>query len=151
MKTILNITGKQLSWVLLVAGLTWALALRAQEGDVVARDAWVRIPAPSKTETALYVLIENHSAQKRKIVSAASDAAAKVEFHKMTMENKVMSMKPVDQVDIPAHGKTSFDPNGLHIMLFGLKTRPEVGDKVAITLTLDNGAKVVITATARKG
>jgi copper(I)-binding protein len=150
MKPILNITGKRLSWMLLVASLTCALPLRAQEGDVVARDAWVRIPAPSKTETVLYVVIENHSVQKRRIVSASSEAAAKVELHKMSMDNKVMSMKPVDQVDIPARGKTSFDPNGLHIMLFGLKTRPAAGDKVTVTLKLDNGSMVVVTATAKK-
>jgi copper(I)-binding protein len=137
--------------MLVFFALSCAPPLSAQEGDVVARDAWVRIPAPSKTETAMYGVIENHSAQKRKIVSASSQAAAKVELHKMSMDNNVMSMKPVDQVDVPAHGKTSFDPNGLHIMLFGLKTRPGVGDKLTVTLTLDNGAKVVITATARKG
>jgi periplasmic copper chaperone A len=139
-------------WVLLAicaVGLFGA-ALAAQDAAVVARDAWVRVPAPSKTETALYVVLENHSARRRKVVSASTDAAAAVEMHEMRMEGKTMVMTPVAEVAIPANGKTSFSPNGLHIMLFGLKARPAVGETVNVTLKLDDGSTVPVAATVRK-
>jgi copper(I)-binding protein len=124
--------------------------LAAQDPAVIARDAWVRVPAPSKTETALFVVLENHSAQKRKVVSVATDAAAAAEMHEMKMVRMIMSMTPVTEIAIPAKGKTSLNPDGLHIMLFGLKTRPVVGDTISVTLKLDDGSTVPVTATVRK-
>ena len=44
-----------------IAGL-FATGLAAQDAAVVARDAWVRVPLRSKNETALYLVLENHSA-----------------------------------------------------------------------------------------
>jgi len=35
-------------------------------------------------------------------------------------------------------------------MLFGLKTRPAVGDKLNVTLKLDDGTTVPVEATVRK-
>ena len=58
---------------------------RAQDAGVVARDAWVRVPLPSKTETALFAVLENHSAERRAVVSASSDAADKVEMHEIAI------------------------------------------------------------------
>jgi periplasmic copper chaperone A len=146
-------TGNLISHLVLLAicavGLFGA-ALAAQDAAVVARDAWVRVPAPSKTETALYVVLENLSARRRKVVSASTDAAAAVEMHEMRMEGKTMVMTPVAEVAIPAKGKTSFNPNGLHIMLFGLKARPAVGETINVTLRLDDGSTVPVAAAVRK-
>lgn len=141
---------ERLAWMLCAAGLLSVGTLAAQDAAVTARDAWVRMPLPSKTETALYVVIENHSAQKRAIVAASSDAAAAVEMHEMKMVKTLMQMTPVAQVAIPAKGKTSFDPNGLHLMLFGLKTRPAPGDTINVTLKLDDGTTVPVSAIVRK-
>ena len=136
--------------VLLVAGVVGSSPVRAQQTGVAARDAWVRVPAPSKDETAMYVILENHSAQRRAVVAVSSEAAAKAEMHEMKMNDKMMGMSPVAEIAVPANGKTELRPNGLHIMLFGLKTRPAVGDTVHATLTLDDGSTLPITATVRK-
>jgi copper(I)-binding protein len=127
-----------------------AAVLSAQDPAVVARDAWVRVPAPSKTETALFVVLENHSSQRRKVVSVSTEAAATAEMHEMKMVRMIMSMTPVTEIAIPAKGKTSLNPDGLHIMLFGLKTRPIAGDTIHVTLKLDDGSTVPVTATVRK-
>lgn len=135
--------------ILCVAGLI-SMPLAAQDAAVVARDAWVRLPAPSKNDTALFAVIENHSAQKRKIVAVSSAEAQAAEMHEMRMERMMMVMTPVKEVSIPAHGKTSFNPDTLHIMLFGLKTRPSVGDMIEVKLRLDDGTIVPVTAIVRK-
>ena len=127
-----------------------ATRLLAQDAAVVARDAWVRVPLPSKTETALYAVLENHSAERRAVVSASSDAAEKVEMHEMKMDRTKMVMKPVSEIGIPAKGKTALSSNGFHLMLFGLKTKPAVGDMLTVTLKLDNGASVPVKAEVRK-
>ncbi len=142
----------------MTGGIRAALALVAlagimfagQEPAVVARDGWVRVPLPSKNETALFVVLENHSAQRRKVVSASTDAAATAEMHEMKMVRTTMLMTPVSEIAIPAKGKTSLNPDGLHIMLFGLKARPKVGDVINVTLKLDDGSTVPVAATVRK-
>lgn len=133
-----------------IAGIFFAGRLAAQEAAVVVRDAWVRMPLPSKNDAALFAVIENHSAQRRSVVSAATDAAAQAELHEMKMEKTVMRMTPVAEISIPAKGKTSLNPSGYHLMLFGLKTRPSVGDMINVTLKLDDGTTVPVTAAFRK-
>lgn len=174
-----------------VAALVFSGGLSAQTGGVEAHDAWIRVPAPSKTETALYMVIENHTSQPRAVVSASSDAAAKLEMHEMKMvkqdqsmpksdnsmsmggngssmgqsnssmgqssmamsakpsDQSMMVMMPIHKIVIPANGKATLAPNGLHIMMFGLKSRPAAGDKINVTLKLDDGTTVPVVATVR--
>ena len=134
--------------LVLCAAPLLALPLAAQ--DVVARDGWARLPLPSKNDTAVFAVVENHSAQKRKIVAVSTAAAQAAEMHEMRMERMTMVMTPVKDVSIPAHGKTSFNPDTLHIMVFGLKSKPAIGDTIQLTLKLDDGSTVPVTATFRK-
>jgi copper(I)-binding protein len=132
------------------AGLFCAATFHAQASAVVVHDAWVRVPAPSKKETALYMVIENHSSQKRALVSASSDLAGKIELHQMRMDGKVMIMTMVPQIAIPAGGKATLSPSGYHMMMFRLANRPAVGDNVNVILKLDDGTSVPVTATVKK-
>lgn len=133
-----------------ILGLFVSGVLSAQTSDVIARDGWARVPLPSKTETAVYVVVENHTSQRRAIVSATSDSAAAAEMHQMQMVKMTMVMTPINQVNIPARGKTSFNPNGMHIMLYGLKTRPVPGDTMNVTLKLDDGTIVPFQVIVRR-
>jgi periplasmic copper chaperone A len=146
-KLILPFMARTLTMFFIV--LSWAVSAGAQDG-VVVHDAWARVPEPSKMETALYMVIENHTAQKRSVVSASSDAAGKVEMHQMRMDGRIMVMLPVAEIAIPARGKASLSPNGLHMMMYRLKTRPVAGDNLNVVLKLDDGSSVPVTATVRK-
>jgi copper(I)-binding protein len=135
---------------LFFAGLFLVGVRAADDAAIVARDGWLRQPPASLMEAAIYVVIENHTDQRRSIVSGTADIAEKVELHQMTMNHMLMQMTPVPRVDLPAKGKATFEPNALHIMLFGLKKRPMVGETVTVNLTLDDGTVVPVTATVRK-
>jgi copper(I)-binding protein len=119
------------------AMMFFSAGLLAQESTVVAQNAWARPPAPSRDMTGLFLVLENHSAQKRAVVGGSSDAADKVELHEMKNEGGMMRMSPVSQIDVPANGKTELKPGGLHVMLFGLKGKPVEGDTFVVTLKLD--------------
>jgi len=168
------------SLVFAVAMLAFAGVVAAQESAVVAHDAWVRMPAPSKMDSALYLVLENRGSQPKAVVSASSDAAAKLELHEMKMVKRddsmakssdsmdktmggsdssmsmnkpagqaMMTMTPVSKIEIPANGKVTLAPNGLHIMMFGLKSRPAPGDKINVTLKLDDGSTVPVVAVVK--
>lgn len=122
----------------------------AQSKDVSAHDAWVREPAASRNVTAMFVVLENSGGAERSVVSVSTDAAEKAELHEMKMANGMMSMSPVKAIPVPAHGKAELKPGGLHVMLFGLKGQPVAGQSLTLTLTLDDGTKVPVSATVRR-
>jgi periplasmic copper chaperone A len=137
------------------------LAFAADNPNVVAKDAWVRMVAPSRTDTAAYMVIENKSASARSVVSVSSPDVTKIEMHEMKMTSpakaeegkaaggSMMTMMPVTRIDIPAKGRATLAPNGLHLMLFGLKSKLTEGGKMSITLKLDDGSTVPVTASVR--
>jgi hypothetical protein len=152
-----------------VAGLLIAAALGAQTATVSVHDAWARVPLPSKKDAAVYMVLENSGSQRRAVVSASTDAAAKVEMHEMKTipadksdgrmagmggmdkmaDRSMMTMMPLKEIAVPAGGKTTLGPNGIHLMVFGLKGKPAAGDKLTVTLKLDDGTTVPVTAVFR--
>jgi hypothetical protein len=117
---------------------------------VVVRDAWVRPPAPSKNETALYMTIENNGTDKHAVVSVMAEQARMAEMHDTMMDGKMMKMTDLKQIDVPGKGSVELKPNGKHIMLMELKTKPAVGETLAGTLKLDDGTMVPFKAEVRK-
>lgn len=122
----------------------------AAQSGVAASDPWMRLPMGNAQQTAVFVVLENKTGEKRQLVSATSSVSDKVELHTMSNENGMMRMSPVKAIDIPANGKAELKPGSFHIMLFELKQHPADGATVDLTLTFDNGQKLPIKATVRK-
>ena len=120
---------------LLVAGLVFGPgAVSAQTGQLEVINAWARA-TPGKSEVgAAYVTIQSPTADR--LVSASSPVAKKVEMHTMTMSGAVMQMRPVAAIDIPAGQAVTLAPNGLHLMLDGLKSPLRAGESFPLTLNL---------------
>jgi periplasmic copper chaperone A len=138
---------KLAAFAVLVSGATIAQA----QAPVTMTGAWVREPVPGRPTTAAYVVLENPGATDLTIVSAATDAAGKVELHEMIRSGDMMRMSPVKSVIVPARGKVELKPGGLHIMLFELKKPLKEGDSVELTFTTDKGATMKTTAAVKKG
>jgi periplasmic copper chaperone A len=59
--------------------------------------------------------------------------------------------KAVPELSVPAYGQTELKPGGVHIRLKDL-TRPlQAGESVELTLTMDSGATITVTAPVKKG
>jgi len=116
-------------------------------GEVIeVHDPWAR-PAITGENSAIYLLLHNHTANDDELMSASSDVAASVELHesKMVEGSDMMEMTPVASVPLPADGEVEFKPGGLHIMLFGLKRDLKVGDQFDVTLTFKSGLTLKVT------
>jgi copper(I)-binding protein len=133
--------------VLLVGGQPTVLG---QTDTLTVHDAWLRPPTGNRTEAGVFAVVENSSATARAIVGVSTDAADKAELHEMKMSGAMMRMSPVKQVKVPAHGKVELKPGSYHVMLFGLKKTPMVGDSVSFTLTFDDGSTVSAVASVRQ-
>ncbi|MCQ2990390.1 copper chaperone PCu(A)C [Pseudomonas tremae] len=114
-------------------------------------DAWVRATVPGQPSTGAFMRIT--SSTDSKLVDVASPAAKTVQIHQMSMKGDVMSMQRVTSVDLPAGEPVVFDSNGYHVMFMGLAAQVKEGDKVPLTLTVEDakGVKesVQVTAIAR--
>ncbi|MDD1134637.1 hypothetical protein PSFL_37670 [Pseudomonas sp. DD1] len=114
-------------------------------------DAWVRATVAGQQATGAFMTITASSDSK--LISAQSPVAKTVQVHQSTMKNDVMSMTPVEFVALPAGKAVTLDPHNYHIMLIDLVQQVKEGDKVPLTLTVENakGEKesIKVEATAR--
>ncbi|WP_349970044.1 copper chaperone PCu(A)C [Pseudomonas caspiana] len=127
-------------------GLTCQVSAQTQVDD-----AWVRATVAGQQATGAFMTITSSSDSK--LLSAQSPVAKIVQLHLSTMKNDVMSMQPVEFIELPAREPVTLDPHKYHVMLIDLVEQVKEGDKVPLTLTIENakGEKesIKVEATAR--
>lgn len=146
-------------------------------GAVEVSDAWARTSPSMASAGAAYMEIANAGDSDDALMGAAVDPsiAATVEIHEtVTMDadtgemgtdtttgemgtettmgdmgGGMMTMQPVERIDIPAGGSVSLEPGGYHVMFLDLAAPFEAGDSIEITLTFENSGEQVVTAEVR--
>jgi copper(I)-binding protein len=116
-------------------GLAGVQAAQAQDyklGNVEIAHSWAR-PSTGKTGAA-YFTLTNHGTSDDTLLSAASDAAAKVQIHDMKMDGNIMRMRKLDDLPLPAGQTVNVAPGGIHIMMIGLVKPLSQGDTIAMHL-----------------
>lgn len=117
--------------------LAWAGAVMA---DTYASDAWVRAAVPGQPATGAFMTLTADTDSR--LVAVRSPVAREAQIHQMRMNGDVMSMGEVKAIALPAHQPVSLDAQGYHIMLMGLNGAVNAGDKVPLTLTVENSQGV---------
>ncbi len=140
---------KRAHWSLLF--LLLAACSEEQTQSLVVRDAWVREPPGGHPIAAAYMLIENPTNQALVLVGAESPVVERVEIHLMEHRDGKMSMRQIEQIEIPAKGDIALEPSGLHLMLIGMQQAAKAGESIELTLRLADGKKKKIQATVRRG
>lgn len=125
-----------------------AAADHAAHGITVSNQ-WVKA---EKSMTSLFGTVQNTTDQPRTIVKATSDAAGMVQLHE-TVSNGSGGMTMKEKKDgfaLPAHGSKTLEPGGDHVMLMDLHHALKAGDTVKVTLTLDDGSTVAVSAPVKE-
>jgi copper(I)-binding protein len=104
--------------------------------QVTVSDAWVRGTVAQQKTTGLFFSIT--SAQGGKLVAASTPAAQDLQLHAMSMKGEVMTMRQVPAIDLPAGKTVKLEPNGLHVMMFGLVHPLSAGETVPVTLAIED-------------
>jgi len=99
-------------------------------------DAWVRATVAGQQATGAFMTVT--ASGDSKLLSVQSPVAKTVQIHESTMKNDVMSMQPVEFVALPAGKAVTLDPHSYHVMLIDLVGQVKEGDKVPLTLTVEN-------------
>ncbi len=129
----------------LITAIGLACGVSAIAADAIAVDeAWVRAPAPGQSVVGAYMSLTSRS--RVSLVAAESPDAGRVELHTMSMRDGVMRMRPLERLDLPPRKTVSLKPGGHHLMLIDLKRTLQAGERVALSLTVQNaeGVKSVV-------
>jgi periplasmic copper chaperone A len=148
-----SIAGIGLAMALLTSG---AMAQDAMLKDLRIRQATASPSMPGAQAGGAVATLENKGLAADKLIGATTPKAERVEIHVMKMENNIMRMREVGPVEIKP-GQTvvmgKSHPEGLHMMLMGLKQPLKEGEKFPITLTFEKAGSVqlemVVSAQAR--
>jgi periplasmic copper chaperone A len=115
-----------------------SVSLSAVAADVAVKEAWARATVPGQKASGAFMTLS--SAKGAVLTGASSPVAKTVEIHEMKHEGEVMKMRAVQRVELPAGKAVALD-GGYHIMLMGLSKELKAGDKVPLTLTVEQGGK----------
>ena len=128
------------------------LGIAAQaSAQTVVENAWVRATVPGQASTGAFLTLTADA--DIKLLEVQSPAAKIVQIHQSSMKDDVMSMHEVTSVALPAGQPVVLDPSSYHVMLINLAGQVKEGDKVPLTLIVEDakGVKqsIAVEATAR--
>lgn len=129
MKPVISL---MLASALLAAAPAWS--------QVTVTQPWVRATVAQQKATGAFMTLT--SAKDVRLVGASSPAAGAVEVHEMKMVDDVMKMRHVPALPLPAGQAVALTPGGYHLMLLDVKQQFKEGDKVPLTLELEDAQKV---------
>ncbi|GAA5315716.1 MAG: hypothetical protein AseanaTS_09210 [Candidatus Pelagadaptatus aseana] len=105
----------------LIMVLTAALTLHAQAADDIAvSDIQWRAPIPGQSVGVLYFSLSNQSSEALVLTDIFLDWAKKAEFHEHSHHNGMMRMRRVESIAVAPQQRVTFEPGGLHVMVFGV-------------------------------
>lgn len=97
---------------------------------------WVRATVAGQSVAGAYMDIT--AKDTAALVGAASPVAARAELHTMTMDGGVMRMRPLAKLELPAGKTVNLKPGGFHLMLIDIRRELKAGERVPLTLTVQD-------------
>ena len=113
-------------------------------------EPYIRAMPPGQPVTAMFLQLNNASADLHSLVKAKSDVSKSVELHEHKMQDGMMKMGQVAQIDLAPNQTTALKPGGYHIMLIGLKNDLAEGQNVDVNLVFQDGSNIKIQAPVKK-
>lgn len=109
-----------------------------QAGNIIVQTPWTRATPGGSKIGGGYMTIKNTGTETDHLVSITTDIAGKSEVHQMSMNNGVMTMRPVSgPLEIAPGATVEFNPSSYHVMFEGLKQPLKVGEQVKATMQFE--------------
>ena len=96
-------------------------ALPALAGELSVTNAWSRATPPGVTVGVAYFTLENDTGKPDRLLKISSPVASKVQVHRTEILDGIARMREVAVLHLDAGQVLEFAPNGMHVMLTGLK------------------------------
>lgn len=121
----------------------------AGSGALFVGDAWARATIGESTVSAIYLSVTNRGDTPERLVGASADRAGRTTLHRSVVEDGVMKMRHVEAVVIPAGATVRLEPGGLHMMLLGVSSRLEAGERITVTLRFERAGEMPLSVPVR--
>lgn len=112
-------------------------------------EAWIRPAPPGASSMAAYFELSNNSDGDIVIETSDSEAFEVTMIHNTIVEDGIASMQHMDSLLIPANGKVTLEPLGMHMMLIQPKQELKLGDQAEIILIDQDGQQYAQTISVR--
>ena len=136
---------------LIACALGTSLAgLPAFAGELAVTDAWSRSTPPGVTVGVAYFTLKNDTGKSDRLLKISSPIAAKVQVHRTEIQDGMARMREVAVLHVDANQTVEFAPNGMHVMLMGLKKPLVEGQKFELELLFEVAGPRKIQVAVRK-
>ena len=98
-------------------------------------NAWVRSAPPGVTMMAGYATVKNVGTKARTLREVSGQDFKAIEIHKTVIEAGVSKMIYLETVAVAAGGQATFEPGGMHMMLFSPKRAFKAGDTLQLSFS----------------
>lgn len=138
---MLAIISRMKSPTVLLLALACALASSTAIAQCVPRvtSGWVRLSPVAKPMLAGFARIENPCRTPVAVIGVSSTAFGNVSLHETRVVSGISRMRAVPVLHVPANGAVALKPGGLHLMLMQPAGKPKPGDRVPVSLRLQDG------------
>ena len=128
--------------LLVLAVFALAACGAAQTQGLHVENAWAAPTPGGVNVSAGYLTIVNDSDIADRLTAASSPRAASVDLHEMIMDGPVMRMRMSGPIAIPAHGRVTLAPGGMHLMFNNVTTPFAEGERIPLQLTFEHAGVV---------
>lgn len=125
-------------------------AAPALGGELTVTNAWSRSTPPGVTVGVAYFTLKNDTGESDRLLKISSPIASKVQVHRTEILDGLSRMREVAVLHIDAGQKLEFTPNGMHVMLMGLKKSLVEGQKFELELQFEVAGPRKVAVTVRK-
>jgi periplasmic copper chaperone A len=122
--------------------LLFVLTAHAQTAPRV-EAAWARPTVNGQAGGGGFLKITGGSTNDR-LLSVSAGISKMVELHTMEMDGKVMRMREIEAIAIPAGATVELKPGGKHVMFMGLTQTLKAGDRFPLTLRFEKAGDVKV-------
>lgn len=123
----------------------FALVACADPAPLYVDQAWVQLNANPKAPSAGYFVIHG-GPEPVTLRSVQTEGAINIEMHNNMTKDGMMTMAPIDSVEIPAKTKVAFAPGGKHLMLFDINPAVVKAGKIGLMFIFSNGDRLPVDA-----
>ena len=135
---------------LLTAFLLLAPVLGFAAPPLTITAAWARATPPGVTTGAAYLTVTNDGAADH-LLGASSPAARQVLLHAEVEEHGMQHMRPLESVEVPAHGKVELAPGHTHLMLVDITAPLKPDATIKVTLRFEKAGYLTVDVPVRDG
>ncbi|MGH8149446.1 MAG: copper chaperone PCu(A)C [Steroidobacteraceae bacterium] len=112
-------------------------------------DAWIPEPPPGTDVAAAYFTLSNLGHDPVVLVGVSCPLAKSAMLHRSMVIQGESMMRPVKRLEVQPTHIVTLAPEGLHVMLDGVRERLVVGEQVPLVLHFADGAQYRIIAQVR--